>query len=245
MPLATYYRGSALRTPAHGWTLTAGARMAFAPPPHLRRRVAPPPDFYALGTKSQRQGNHALAMQQFTKLIECGRRNDDEIYAARGRSAQATGDHVRAVYDFSMAIRLKGDEPSHHTARAVSFTALHQIESLPGALRDHETAVELVSSSGTSASSEAVAGAHLARGLTLERIGRLPDALSDLNLALDALSRADEDERAAAAEQSGGVGGSGATAGGAMIGGALVRRGVVLRQLGRLEVSFERAALRH
>ena len=188
--------------------------MAFAPPKVLQiRRQIKAPDPFVAGHGLARRGHHDAACQQYSKLIDTGRRQDAEIFACRGGSAQALGDHIRAVYDYSMAIRLQPNEPSHYTARAVSLAALRQIETLPGALRDHSTAVELVSRN-PEASSQAVAGVYLARGLALEQAGKLSDAVHDLSRALDELAVGEP-----AAEVSG----------------AQVRRGSCLRRLDRVD----------
>ena len=191
----------------------------FAAPAHVVKRREQlkrlPPDPYTIGSNHARRGNHEAAIAQFSRLIDTGRRTDADIFACRGASAQALGDHVRAVYDYSMAIRLQRDEPSHYTARAVSLAELHQIETLPGALRDHDTAVELVARDAN-ALPQAVAGVHLARGLALEAVGRLSEAVDDLSMALGNLSDDDVAE----------------------VGGALVRRGSCLRQLERIEESL-------
>ena len=113
--------------------------MAFAPNPALlkkRERAGKAPDPFTLAERHARKNQHEQAVTQFTAHIDRAGRNDPRAYAARGASAQILGNHVRATYDFSMAIRLEPKNPAHYTARGVSLAALHQLETLPGALHD-------------------------------------------------------------------------------------------------------------
>ena len=196
----------------------------FAPPKALNaRRAKKPVDPYVAGVVHARQGNHELAMTFFSRIIDSGRTSGCDPYAARGASAQALGDHVRAVYDYSMAIRMEPDQPAHYTARAVSLAALHQVETLPGALHDHDAAVALVARDFSPAW-HVLAGVYLARGIAREQAGKLEGAVNDLSVALDALTNGETQREDG--EKS------------AEMGGALVKRGVCLCKLGRLKESL-------
>ena len=74
----------------------------FAPPKHLRKNVGRRvwADPFVLGNQQARKGQHEGAVQQFSRLIDRGVRQDAAVFASRGSSAQALGDHVRAVYDY-------------------------------------------------------------------------------------------------------------------------------------------------
>jgi len=80
--------------------------MAFAPPLAVRKkRAAVAPDPYVAASTAALHGEHEAALLHFSQVID-GRRGNvgAGVYAARGASAQALGQHVRAVYDYSMAI---------------------------------------------------------------------------------------------------------------------------------------------
>ena len=165
-------------------------------------------DAFRLGEKHQRRGEHHKAVQQFTLFLEKCPKPTAQAYAARGASAQCLGNHVRAVYDFSMAIRLEPGEPGYFTARGVSFGLLHQLETEPGALNDHDTAVDLMSEVH-GPPRELVAGVYLERGRCHQQAAsihrgtgsaehaaksraqataHLEQAVSDLSAGLDALT---------------------------------------------------------
>jgi len=208
----------------------------FAPPKHLRKNVGRRvwADPFVLGNQQARKGQHEAAVQQFSRLIDRGVRQDAAVFASRGSSAQALGDHVRAVYDYSMAIRLQPDEPSHYTSRAISLVALHQLETMPGALHDHDKAVALVTGSGAAAAlvtPATVAGVYLARGLARETAGRYAESVDDLCHVLGALGapRGEGDEYDASTTL---------LASAAEVTGALLRRGMCLRRLGRYDLSL-------
>ena len=208
----------------------------FAPPKHLRKNVGRRvwADPFVLGNQQARKGQHEAAVQQFSRLIDRGVRQDAAVFASRGSSAQALGDHVRAVYDYSMAIRLQPDEPSHYTSRAISLVALHQLETMPGALHDHDKAVALVTGGGAAAAlvtPATVAGVYLARGLAREKAGRYAESVDDLCHVLGALGapRGEGDEYDASTSL---------LASAAEVTGALLRRGMCLRRLGRYDLSL-------
>ena len=208
----------------------------FAPPKHLRKNVGRRvwADPFVLGNQQARKGQHEAAVQQFSRLIDRGVRQDAAVFASRGSSAQALGDHVRAVYDYSMAIRLQPDEPSHYTSRAISLVALHQLETMPGALHDHDKAVALVTGGGAAAAlvtPATVAGVYLARGLAREKAGRYAESVVDLCHVLGALGapRGEGDEYDASTSL---------LASAAEVTGALLRRGMCLRRLGRYDLSL-------
>ena len=208
--------------------------MAFAPPrnadadgrgssavnglgSHRRRAGERPTDWLALGLQAHQQEMHSECVAHITKHLvgrpECA---DVRAFVARGHSAQATDNHVRAVYDFSMAIRLEPSKPAHRTARAVSLGALRQLRSTPGALHDHDAAVELCAEGSVSAHERAVI--YLARGLAREEADLLDAAVEDLSQALELLGGA-----CRAAER----------------GGALVRRGICRRRLGKPRAAID------
>ena len=208
----------------------------FAPPKHLRKNVGRRvwADPFVLGNQQARKGQHEAAVQQFSRLIDRGVRQDAAVFASRGSSAQALSDHVRAVYDYSMAIRLQPDEPSHYTSRAISLVALHQLETMPGALHDHDKAVALVTGGGAAAAlvtPATVAGVYLARGLAREKAGRYAESVDDLCHVLGALGapRGEGDEYDASTSL---------LASAAEVTGALLRRGMCLRRLGRYDLSL-------
>lgn len=202
----------------------------FAPPAHLKKkRAAKVIDPYVAGAQHARRGDHERAIHFFTLIIDSGRGSGSAaVYAARGASAQALGNHVRAVYDFSMAIRLEPGVPSHLTSRAVSFAALNQLETKPGALLDHDAAVMLVQRQEPPPPPPQLAGVHLARGLAREAAGKYEGAVEDLTVALGALRAGDDGDGDGDSD-------NGADAEKPEVGGALVKRGACLRQLGRLE----------
>ena len=70
----------------------------FAPPAHLKKkRAAKVIDPYVAGAQHARRGDHERAIHFFTLIIDSGRGSGSAaVYAARGASAQALGNHVRA-----------------------------------------------------------------------------------------------------------------------------------------------------
>ena len=99
-------------------------------------------DEFALGQRLAGAGEHEMAVKKFGAAI-AALPADVRLYVARGESQCALGAHRRAVYDFSMAIRLEPEVAAHHRARGLAFVRLGQLTSLPGALHDYDTAVEL------------------------------------------------------------------------------------------------------
>jgi len=91
-------------------------------------------DEFALGQRLAGAGEHEMAVKKFGAAI-AALPADVRLYVARGESQCALGAHRRAVYDFSMAIRLEPEVAAHHRARGLAFVRLGQLTSLPGALR--------------------------------------------------------------------------------------------------------------
>ena len=147
--------------------------MAFAPTPALlKKRTTKVLDPLTLGERHARRGQHEMAVQQFTVYLDRAGKSDPYAYVARGSSAQALGNHVRASYDFSMAIRLDPSTSSHYTSRGISFAALGQLETSPGALHDHDSALRLLQC-GSSPLPRHLANAHIERGKARERADRM------------------------------------------------------------------------
>ena len=192
--------------------------MAFAPNPALlRKRTTKVLDPLTLGERHARRGQHEQAVQQLTLYLDRAGREDAYAYAVRGTSAQALGNHVRASYDLSMAIRLEPSNPAHYTARGISFAALGQIETLPGALHDHDSAIKLVLNDMTLPLTLR-ASTYMERGKAREQAGRLDVAVDDLSVALEALLSGGQSAEASEALSE-----------------ALALRGSCYRRLGRLD----------
>ncbi|KAL1528951.1 hypothetical protein AB1Y20_010273 [Prymnesium parvum] len=133
-------------------------------------------------------GQHAAAITLFSKAIE---RNpcDLDAHIGRGLSAAAIGEHERAVYDFSMALQLR-PTIGHYLARGASLAALRQFTTVPGALRDYSSAIELAVAQRRD---DVLATALMTRARLLETLERYDEAADELGRVLATFTAAEFD----------------------------------------------------
>ncbi|MCH8228810.1 MAG: tetratricopeptide repeat protein [Chloroflexi bacterium] len=113
---------------------------------------------YDKGVRATAQGNHALAIRHFTRAL-ASTSDSNKLYHHRADAFASNGQHLEAIVDYDVAVRLEPAYPDTYLDRGNSRYALGKLDD---AIKDFSEAIRLKPDWAEAYANRAVA--HAERG---------------------------------------------------------------------------------